>query len=383
MDGFISYPRTDNTVYPASLPIRELVSSLVHIPEFSRRGRPARRRPDATRGKKETTDHPPIYPTQADPPRCPRGTEAARLRAGRPPLPRHLRPPMITESTRADIEAGSETYFVRGSVVVDPGYAAIYTYARSSRRGDPEARGGPDARARRRSLDRRQGDPAAVADQPGQADRDDGGARTRHQGDPRRHHPEALRPRLRLRQSAEAVGDRDRDVRGVQEVRAADGDAGDDRGARGGDGPDRRRRDVQGRRRRRAAATCSTTPGRRSTRAEEDLAKVVWAGMDQDNFLGPCKVCEEAGRKQEDGSPNMLRIIRAKKAGKRFVGCRAGPSTTPTPATRPSRCPSAATSSSSRTAARSAARRRGSKSSPSAAVPGSSASTTTASRCRR
>ena len=41
-------------------------------------------------------------------------------------------PPMITESTRADIEAGSETYFVRGSVVVDPGYAGIYTYARSA-----------------------------------------------------------------------------------------------------------------------------------------------------------------------------------------------------------------------------------------------------------
>ena len=43
--------------------------------------------------------------------------------------------------------------------------------------------------------------------------------------------------------------------------------------------------------------------------------------MDQDRILGPCKVCEEAGRKQEDGSPNMLRIIRAKKSGKRFVGC--------------------------------------------------------------
>ena len=39
---------------------------------------------------------------------------------------------MITESARADIEAGSETYFVRGSIVVDPGYAAIYTYARSA-----------------------------------------------------------------------------------------------------------------------------------------------------------------------------------------------------------------------------------------------------------
>ena len=39
---------------------------------------------------------------------------------------------MITESTRADIEAGSESYFVRGSVVVDAGFAQIYTYARSS-----------------------------------------------------------------------------------------------------------------------------------------------------------------------------------------------------------------------------------------------------------
>ena len=35
MDGFISYPRTDNTVYPPSLPVRELVSSLVRVKEFS------------------------------------------------------------------------------------------------------------------------------------------------------------------------------------------------------------------------------------------------------------------------------------------------------------------------------------------------------------
>src|SRR3954451_5371952 len=34
MDGFISYPRTDNTVYPRSLNSRELVRSLVRIPEF-------------------------------------------------------------------------------------------------------------------------------------------------------------------------------------------------------------------------------------------------------------------------------------------------------------------------------------------------------------
>jgi DNA topoisomerase I len=51
------------------------------------------------------------------------------------------------------------------------------------------------------------------------------------------------------------------------------------------------------------------------------FAKEVWAGMDQDRVLGPCIVCQEAGRKQPDGSPNMLRIIKARKSGKRFVGC--------------------------------------------------------------
>jgi hypothetical protein len=52
----------------------------------------------------------------------------------------------------------------------------------------------------------------------------------------------------------------------------------------------------------------------------EDFAKQVWAGMDEDKFLGPCRVCEEAGRKREDGSPNRLRIIEL-KGGKRMYGC--------------------------------------------------------------
>ena len=132
MDGFISYPRTDNTVYPASLPVRELVSSLVRVEEFSAAAGLLDGELTPTRGKKETTDHPPIYPTQAI---HPGALEGPKRRVYELVVRRFLAtfsPPMITESTRADIEAGSETYFVRGSVVVDPGYAGIYTYARSS-----------------------------------------------------------------------------------------------------------------------------------------------------------------------------------------------------------------------------------------------------------
>ncbi len=54
--------------------------------------------------------------------------------------------------------------------------------------------------------------------------------------------------------------------------------------------------------------------------SREDFAKQIWAGMDEDKFLGPCKVCEEAGRKRENGEPNRLRIIDL-KGGKRMYGC--------------------------------------------------------------
>ncbi|WP_292374818.1 DNA topoisomerase I [Methanosarcina sp. UBA411] len=62
-NGYISYPRTDNTVYPDTLDLRAQI-------EIFKEG-PFREYADAllektelipTRGKKETTDHPPIYP---------------------------------------------------------------------------------------------------------------------------------------------------------------------------------------------------------------------------------------------------------------------------------------------------------------------------------
>jgi DNA topoisomerase I len=135
MDGYISYPRTDNTVYPQSLALTELVSSLVAIPEFEAAKGLLDKPLVATKGKKETTDHPPIYPTQAVHPRALESRSDAHRKVYELVARRFLAtfsPPMITESTRADITAGSEDYFVRGSVVVDPGYAGIYTYARSA-----------------------------------------------------------------------------------------------------------------------------------------------------------------------------------------------------------------------------------------------------------
>ena len=63
--GYITYPRTDNTVYPEDLDPAALLETLSAHPEF---GEDAATIADQapispTQGDEETTDHPPIYPT--------------------------------------------------------------------------------------------------------------------------------------------------------------------------------------------------------------------------------------------------------------------------------------------------------------------------------
>jgi DNA topoisomerase I len=320
MQGLISYPRTDNTVYPKSLPLRELVSSLVAVPDFSAAASVLDGKElTPTRGKKETTDHPPIYPTDAVDPAT---LEGPKRRVYELVVRRFLATfaePMVSESTRADIKAGSEMYFVRGSVVIDPGYAAIYTYARSADdeipklekgqelplEGDPwmiDKETQPPARLSQGKLiemmeERGLGTKATRADII-QKLYDRGYA---YSNPPipsetgiamydafKQYVPEMATPEMTAKLEREMD-----DI--VQERLEKDGVLADSR------------------------KLLHETYGEIDQNSD-DLAKVVWAGMDEDKFLGPCKVCEDAGRKKDDGSPNRLRIIDT-KGGKRFVGC--------------------------------------------------------------
>ncbi len=62
VNGFISYPRTDNTVYPPTLDTRSIIESFLNTEfrEYAQKLLSGDLTP--TRGKKETTDHPPIHP---------------------------------------------------------------------------------------------------------------------------------------------------------------------------------------------------------------------------------------------------------------------------------------------------------------------------------
>ncbi len=65
MNGYISYPRTDNTVYSSSIDLKEIVRALEVSGEYRNMCEIvlARKKIVASRGKKRSTDHPPIHPT--------------------------------------------------------------------------------------------------------------------------------------------------------------------------------------------------------------------------------------------------------------------------------------------------------------------------------
>ena len=130
MDGLISYPRVDNTVYPDSLDLRDCVRTLSKVPQYAgtcgallSQGKLV-----ATRGKQETTDHPPIYPTAAaDPDRLePAAWKLYNLVARR--FLATLMGPATIEGTKVSVDVAGEPFSVSGSVLADPGFRSIYPY---------------------------------------------------------------------------------------------------------------------------------------------------------------------------------------------------------------------------------------------------------------
>ena len=340
MDGYVSYPRTDNTVYPKSLDTKELVKQLVAVDDFKAASFLLDKSSlEATRGKKETTDHPPIYPTEAVNPKRLEARSEAHRRVYELVARRFLAtfsPPMVTESTRANIEtakgtadaASGETYFVRGSVVLDPGFAAIYTYARSADTEIPKLEEGQQLDLEGVEMEGKETPPPPRISQGKliemMEERGLGTKATRADiiqklydrgyvfGNPpepsetgiamskafEHYVPRMATPDMTAEMEAEmdqiAAGEMTKDqvlADSRDMLRSAFDEMGDDVKTEDEDAKWRK------------------------------FAREVWAGMDQDRVLGPCKVCEEAGRTQPDGSPNMLRIIKARKSGKRFVGC--------------------------------------------------------------
>ncbi|MBQ9955530.1 MAG: DNA topoisomerase I [Eggerthellaceae bacterium] len=130
MDGYISYPRVDNTVYPASLDLAEVVRTVAGNPAYAPFCKQllAKGKLTATRGKKETTDHPPIYPTaKATPDDLPPAEYKLYNLVARRFLAT-LADAAVVEGTKVTLSVADEPFVAKGDVLVEPGFRAIYPY---------------------------------------------------------------------------------------------------------------------------------------------------------------------------------------------------------------------------------------------------------------
>jgi DNA topoisomerase-1 len=147
-EGYISYPRTDNTVYPRSLDLREVVGGLSRVEGVGayvgRLLEGSKLLP--TRGKKETTDHPPIYPTG-------RATKSSlkddQWKIYQLVVRRFLATlsgPARTLRTTVRLTSGGEPLVAGGTVVTEEGWLAIYPYGRRADEEIPKLADGDEVR---------------------------------------------------------------------------------------------------------------------------------------------------------------------------------------------------------------------------------------------
>ena len=131
--GYISYPRTDNTVYPASLNLREIITELRKSKELEPAASSLLDKSELTptRGKKQTTDHPPIYPVGVP---GPGEIDDAHWKVWFLVARRFLATlsdEAFSESNRVDIDIGGEPFVVKGTRVAVEGWLGVYPYSRS------------------------------------------------------------------------------------------------------------------------------------------------------------------------------------------------------------------------------------------------------------
>ncbi|RJQ54477.1 MAG: DNA topoisomerase I [Actinobacteria bacterium] len=130
--GHISYPRVDNTYYPPSLNLRELLGSLEGSSEFGEQAArlASQEKLVATHGSKKATDHPPIHPTGL-PDKASLGSQEWKIYEL---VVRRffatVAPKAVKESTRIQIDANEEPFIVRGDVTIEDGFLEYYPYAR-------------------------------------------------------------------------------------------------------------------------------------------------------------------------------------------------------------------------------------------------------------
>jgi DNA topoisomerase I len=128
--GLISYPRTDNTVYPRGLGLRTLAEKFKEGP-FAEAAEFVLAQPSfrPSRGRTETTDHPPIYPTGAVDPKKLRPDHAKVYELVVRRFLATLAPDALGRARTTTVEIRGEKFQGKGQTLTDPGWYRVYPYS--------------------------------------------------------------------------------------------------------------------------------------------------------------------------------------------------------------------------------------------------------------
>ncbi|MBU0623645.1 MAG: DNA topoisomerase I, partial [Candidatus Thermoplasmatota archaeon] len=142
-DGYISYPRTDNTVYPPSLSLRTILEKL-RKSEFAKEAEEVLSQESLrpSRGKKSTTDHPPIHPVEAAKKGELKGHhwDVYELVVRR--FLATLAPPCRSLTTSVELDIRGEPFTSEGYRIISPGWRKYYPYYRVTEVNLPELKVG-------------------------------------------------------------------------------------------------------------------------------------------------------------------------------------------------------------------------------------------------
>jgi DNA topoisomerase-1 len=145
-EGYISYPRTDNTVYPPSLGLRSILEKL-RKSDFSKEAEEilAQESLRPSRGKKSTTDHPPIHPVEAATKGELKGHKWDVYELVTRRFLATLAPPCKSQTTVVDLDIGGEPFVSEGYLILSPGWRSYYPYYRVTEMKLPALRVGDSA----------------------------------------------------------------------------------------------------------------------------------------------------------------------------------------------------------------------------------------------
>ncbi|MEL7664483.1 MAG: DNA topoisomerase I [Methanosarcina mazei] len=142
-NGYISYPRTDNTVYPDTLDLRAQIEIFKEGP-FKEYANTLLEKPELvpTRGKKETTDHPPIFPASLAKESDLKEDEWKVYELVVRRFFATFAGPSIWETMRLKFDIEGEELRANGARLLDPGWRWYYPYNAPEDRLLPELKEG-------------------------------------------------------------------------------------------------------------------------------------------------------------------------------------------------------------------------------------------------